>query len=171
VKELNGGKGDNQSSGQEIKASLAESQISSRGGSDAVCREQRATFKFFLQRLRLLVANRPWQVSIVFIPDNDEMLANLANSSAIFQDLDPRRVEALKICKAHSFHCRDLTAYLYGRVVAEGQNPYLPEDRYFSLFGNQIVAKHYASIAKQKFTARSTQAKFAFGAVERPVEK
>jgi hypothetical protein len=118
-------------------------------------REQRATFKFFLQRLRLLVANRPWQVSIVFIPDNDEMLANLANSSAIFQDLDPRRVEALKICKAHSFHCRDLTAYLYGRVVAEGQNPYLPEDRHFSVFGNRVVAEHYLSIAKPNPSAEA----------------
>jgi hypothetical protein len=35
VKELNGGENDNQSSGEEIKASLAESQISSRGSSDS----------------------------------------------------------------------------------------------------------------------------------------
>jgi hypothetical protein len=118
-------------------------------------REQRATFKLFLQRLRLLVANRSWRVSIVFIPDNDEILTNLAHSPSTFQDLDPRRVEALKICKAHSFHCRDLTAYLYGHVVAEGQNPYLPEDRHFSLFGNRIVAEHYASIAKQNSPAEA----------------
>ena len=112
-------------------------------------REQRATYKFFLQRLSALVANRPWRVSIVFIPDNEEMLANFARPSPTFRNLDPRRVEALELCVARKFDCHDLTSYLYKRVLDEGQNPYLPRDRHFSLFGNRIVAAHYASIALQ----------------------
>jgi len=111
-------------------------------------REQRATFKFFLKRLPELVANQPWQVSIVFIPDNDEMLANLAHPSANFQDLDSRRVEALKICTALWSNCHDLTPYLFKRTIAERQNPFLLGDRHFSLFGNRVVAEHYTSIAK-----------------------
>jgi len=118
-------------------------------------REQRATFRFFLQKLRSSVANRPWRVSIVFIPDNEEMLANLAQLSPFLRNLDPRRVEALKICKAHEFACHDLTPYLYKHSVGEGQSPYLLHDRHFSRFGNQIVAAHYASLAKQN--SRSAQ--------------
>jgi hypothetical protein len=110
--------------------------------------EQRATFQFFLQRLRELVAYQPWRVSIVFIPDNDEMLANLAHPSSNFQDLDSRRVEALKMCAALWFDCHDLSPYLFKRTIAEGQNPFLLKDRHFSLFGNRVVAEHYTSIAK-----------------------
>src|SRR5713226_6930886 len=71
---------------------------------------QRATFQFFLERLHEIAANRPWRVSIVFIPDNEEMLANLARPSSTFRDLDQRRVEALKLCAAHEFNCRDLSS-------------------------------------------------------------
>ena len=118
-------------------------------------REQRATFQFFLQRLRESVANRLWRVSIVFIPDNDEILTNFAHSSSTFQDLDPRRVEALKLCAAREFDCRDLSPYLYRQVVAEGQSPYLPGDRHFSVFGNRVVAEHYLSIAKPNPSAEA----------------
>ncbi|HWH78625.1 MAG TPA: hypothetical protein VNT76_14685, partial [Candidatus Binatus sp.] len=70
-------------------------------------REQRATFLFFFKQLRAAVADRNWRVSIVFIPDNEEMLANFAQPSATFRDLDQRRVEALKICAAKWYDCRD----------------------------------------------------------------
>jgi hypothetical protein len=109
---------------------------------------QRATFKFFLQRLREVVDKRPWQVSIVFIPDNEEILANLAKPSSTFHDMDQRRVEALKMCNALWSYCQDLSPFLYERVVAEGQSPYLPKDRHFSLYGNRVLAEHYISMAK-----------------------
>jgi hypothetical protein len=112
-------------------------------------RAQRATFQFFLQRLQEVVANRRWQVSIVFIPDNEEILANLAHRSRSFQDLDPRRVEALKICASLWSDCRDLTRYLFERVIAERQSPYLLKDRHLSLFGNRVVAEHYVSITRK----------------------
>ena len=111
-------------------------------------RGQRATFQFFLQRLRSLVANRSWRVSIVLIPDSEEILTNLANSSSTFRDFDHRRVEALKICVASEFDCRDLAPYLYGHILAEGQSPYLVRDRHFSPFGNRIVGEHYILMAK-----------------------
>src|ERR1043166_1999832 len=53
--------------------------------------EERATFRLFLQQLRELVANRHWRVSIVFIPDNEELAANIWGRAAAYQDLDPRR--------------------------------------------------------------------------------
>ena len=118
-------------------------------------RAKRATFQVFLQRLREIVANRPWQVSIVFIPDNEEMLANLAHRSQTFQDLDQRRVEALKMCVALWSYCHDLTLNLFDQVNTEGQNPYLPNDRHLSLFGNRVLAEHYVSIAKQKLSAKA----------------
>lgn len=109
---------------------------------------QRATFQFFLQRLRELVDKRPWQVSIVFIPDNEEILANLAQQSSTFRDMDQRRVEALKMCIALWSNCQDLSPFLYERVIAEGQSPYLIKDRHFSLYGNRVLAAHYISMAK-----------------------
>jgi hypothetical protein len=117
-------------------------------------REERATFEFFLKRLRALVANRPWRVTIVFIPDNEEMLANLSHPSSTFQDLDPRRVEALKLCATLWSDCRDLSHYMFDRAVAEGQSPYLLKDRHFSLFGNRVLAEHYKSMAENRFVQR-----------------
>ena len=110
---------------------------------------QRAIFRFFLQKLHELAASRPWRISIVFIPDNEEVLANLAHASPTFKDLDQKRIEGLKICTVLWSNCHDLTPYLYKRVVAEGLSPYLLKDRHFSLFGNRSVAEHYrSSIAK-----------------------
>jgi hypothetical protein len=115
-------------------------------------REQGATFQFFLRQLRESVAHRLWRVSIVFIPDNEEMLANLAHPSSTFRDLDLRRVEALKICAALWSDCDDLTPYLFQRVITEGQSPYLLKDRHLSRFGNQILAEHYMSMDKLLMT-------------------
>jgi hypothetical protein len=98
--------------------------------------------------LREIVANRSWRVSIVFIPDNEEMLANLARPSASFQDMDPRRVEALKTCLALWSDCHDLTRYLYDRTIAAGQSPYLLQDRHFSVFGNQVLAEHFVTMGQ-----------------------
>jgi hypothetical protein len=109
-------------------------------------REQRATFLFFLEQLKATVDNRRWQVSIVFIPDNEEMLANLARPSLGYRDLDQRRIEAMKICVDNWLDCRDLSRYMFERAIAEGKSPYLLKDRHFSLFGNQVLAEHYGSI-------------------------
>jgi hypothetical protein len=117
-------------------------------GGPALKLEEKATFQFFLKRLREIVANRSWRVSIVFIPDNEEMLANLARPSASFQDMDPRRVEALKTCLALWSDCHDLTRYLYDRTIAAGQSPYLLQDRHFSVFGNQVLAEHFVTMGQ-----------------------
>ena len=110
--------------------------------------EQRKTFELFLERLKELKNGRHWRVSVVFIPDNEELFANLANSDSSFHDLDPRRLEALRICRAVLGACEDLAPYLFERVVAQGKNPFLTSDRHFSLFGNQIVAQHYVAITR-----------------------
>ncbi len=107
------------------------------------------SLKLFFRELNNFVRNQPWHVSIVILPDNDEVMANLARQSATFQDLDPRRKDALAICRTSLFGCEDLTSYLYQRVLAEGRNPYLINDRHFSAFGNQIVAEHFLAITKR----------------------
>jgi hypothetical protein len=86
------------------------------------------------------------------------MLANLARSSPTFRDLDPRRVEALKICTMLWSDCYDLTPYLYKKVMVEAQSPYLLNDRHLSLFGNRVLAEHYVSLAALKSAAETADA-------------
>lgn len=109
---------------------------------------QRAALKVFFRRLRDLTHDKSWRVSIVVIPDNAEVMANLAREFPIFQDLDPRRRDALAICQKFSVGCKDLTKYLYERTLAEGKNPYLIGDRHFSSFGTRVVAQHFLAITK-----------------------
>lgn len=107
-----------------------------------------ASLRFFLVKLRKIARNQPMRVSVVILPDNDEFMANLARQSATFQDLDPRRRDALEICHAFPFGCEDLTSYLYQRTRAEGRSPYFMNNRHFSAWGTRIVAEHFLASTK-----------------------
>lgn len=111
---------------------------------------ERASVKFFLQGLQDAVRDRSWHVSIVILPDSDEVMTNLARQSVTFQNLDPRRADALEICRTFAFGCEDFTSYLYQRVLAEGRNPYVIDNLHFSAFGNQVVAGHFLAITKRR---------------------
>ena len=115
-------------------------------------KEERASLKLFLQGLNNVVRDRPWHVSIVIIPDNDEFVTNLARQSVTFQNLDPRREGALEICRTFPFGCEDLTSYLYKRTLAEEKYPYLVNDRHFSAFGTKVVAEHFLAATKRRLS-------------------
>lgn len=115
-------------------------------------KRERASLKFFLQGLQSAVRDRSWHVSIVIVPDNDEVIANLARQSPTLLDLDPRRMDASAICRTFPFGCEDLASYFYQRIRAEGRNPYLTNDRHFSAFGTPVVAEHFLTITKRRFS-------------------
>lgn len=116
----------------------------------ALTRQQRVSFEQFLQSLNEFVRGRPWRVSVVIHPDNAEVYANVARQARIFEDRDRRRADGVTLCRSYSFGCEDITHYLYERLVAEGKNPYLIDDRHFSEFGTRVVAEHYIAIVKRK---------------------
>lgn len=115
-------------------------------------KEERASLKFFLQGLQSAVRDRSWHLSIVIIPDNDEFVANLARQSVTFQNLDPRRADALEICRTFPFGCENLTSYLYKRTLAEEKYPYLVNDRHFSAFGTRVVAEHFLAVTRRSLS-------------------
>ena len=115
--------------------------------------QQNATLRFFFDGLREVVGNRPWRVSVVIIPDNPEMMVNFAKQAPTFQDLDQRRMDALKICRELWSSCEDLGPYLHKRTMEEGKNPYFIDNRHFSAFGTRLVAEHYVAVAKKTVTA------------------
>lgn len=108
------------------------------------------SLKFFLRKLHNFVRDQSWHISIVIIPDSDEIMANLARQSPTLQELDPKRAEALGICRTFPFSCEDLTSHLYQRVRTEGRNPYLIADRHFSAFGTRVLAEHFLAMTKRK---------------------
>jgi hypothetical protein len=111
-------------------------------------RRHRFALNFFLSRLKEFVEGRAWRVFILIHPDHSEIYANFARRSAVFVDLDPRRGEALKICKEFAFHCADISRYIYERSVTAGKNPYFEHDRHFSRFGTRILAEHFVALTK-----------------------
>jgi hypothetical protein len=112
-------------------------------------RRHRFALSFFLGRLNEFVKGRSWRVFILVHPTDSEIYANFARRSPVFVDLDPRRGEALKICKEFSFHCEDISRYIYERSVTPGKNPYLEHDRHFSPLGTRIVAEHFVALTKR----------------------
>jgi hypothetical protein len=112
-------------------------------------RRHRFAFSFFLSRLNEFVEGRSWRIFILIHPDHSEIDANFARRSSVFVDLDPRRGEALKICKKFSFHCEDISRYIYERSVTAEKNPYLEHDRHFSPFGTRIVAEHFVALTNR----------------------
>lgn len=114
--------------------------------------QQRVTLKFFFEGLRDIVHDQHWHGSIVIIPDNLEMMANFANNSPVFQDLDQRRIGALKICSTFRYQCEDLGPYLYDHTLPEGENPYFIDDRHFSAFGTRLVAEHILGVVNRTTT-------------------
>jgi hypothetical protein len=114
-------------------------------------RRHRLALSFFLDRLKEFVKERPWRISIVIHPDHLEVYANFARRSSVFVDLDPRRAEGLQMCKEFSFHCEDISRYIYERSMAAGKNPYLERDRHFSAFGTRVVAEHFVALTRHVF--------------------
>ena len=108
-------------------------------------KRERVALQFFFSRLTEFSSGRFWQISIVIHPDDAEIYTNFARRSRVFEDLDPRRAEAMKMCKEYSFVCDDISRYIYERSVAEGKNPYFIDNRHFSVFGTRIVAEHFVA--------------------------
>lgn len=111
--------------------------------------QQRVSLKFSLQELRNFVHDQSWRVSLVILPDNDEVMGNLARQAVALQALDPRRADALAICRTFPFGCEDITTYLYERTLAEGKNLYFMDNRHFSAFGTRVVAEHFMTVTKR----------------------
>lgn len=109
----------------------------------------RVALRFFLKNLANVVRGRYWHIFIIIHPDDAEIYANLARRSRVFVDLDPRRADGLRMCREFSFDCEDMSRYLYERLMAEGKNPYLDDDRHFSAFGTRIVAEHFLALTRQ----------------------
>ncbi len=110
---------------------------------------QRAAFSFFLNGLDDLVKDHPWRASVVILPQDSEIYANLARRSPSFEDLDPRRAEGLRMCKRFSFQCEDIARFIYERTLAAGRSPYLEDDEHLSPFGVRIVAEHFVALSKR----------------------
>jgi len=119
-------------------------------------KRQRAALQFFFERLKEIASGRSWRVAIVIHPDEIEFYANLARRATAFVDLDPRRGDAITICKEYGFSCTDISRYLYERSLAEGKNPYFINNRHFSIAGTRIVAESF--VAQSKPISQSSNA-------------
>ena len=110
---------------------------------------QRVALKFFFDRLTEISRGHGWRVSIVVHPDDAEIYANFAARASRFNDLDPRRADALEICKEYSFPCVDISRFIYERSLSEGKNPYFINNRHFSIAGTRIIAENFVTLTKQ----------------------
>jgi hypothetical protein len=110
---------------------------------------QRVALKFFFDRLTEISRGRGWRVSIVIHPDDAEIYANFAARAPRLNDLDPRRADALEICKEYTFSCVDISRFIYERSLAEGKNPYFINNRHFSIAGTRIIAEIFVTLTKQ----------------------
>ena len=116
---------------------------------EALNSRQGAALHLFFKGVRELARGRLWRVGIVIHPDDSEFYANLARHASAFVDLDPRRAEALKICKEYPFFCTDISHYIYQRALEDGKNPYFINNRHFSIAGTRIVAESFVAQAKE----------------------
>jgi hypothetical protein len=82
-------------------------------------------------------------------PPNPRSRANFAARTSRFNDLDPRRADALQICKEYAFTCVDISRFIYERSLTEGKNPYFINNRHFSIAGTRIVAENFVTLTKQ----------------------
>jgi hypothetical protein len=110
---------------------------------------QHAALHFFLKGVRNLARGRAWRVMVIIHPDESEFYANLARRASAFVDLDPRRAEALKMCKEYRFFCADISHYIYKRALEEGKNPYFINNRHFSIAGTRMVAESFIAQTKE----------------------
>ena len=108
----------------------------------------RVALEYFLRDLAEQAKRQSWHISIIIHPDDAEIYANFANKSVNFEDLDPRRAEALQMCKEYAFTCEDISRYIYEKSIAAGSNPYFIDNRHFSVFGTRIVAEHFVAHTK-----------------------
>jgi hypothetical protein len=107
---------------------------------------ERQALELFFDGIAAKATDRSWKVSIIVHPDDAEIYANLARRAPALEDLDPRRANALAICKTKAFDCQDISRLIYARILVEGRNAYFTDDRHFSPFGTAIVADHFASL-------------------------
>jgi hypothetical protein len=111
--------------------------------------QQRAALKLFFDGVTETSRDPGWRVSMVIHPDDAEIYANFARRAAQFIDLDPRRADALKICKEYDFSCVDISRFIYERSLAEGKNPYFINNRHFSVAGTRFLAESFVTLSKQ----------------------
>jgi hypothetical protein len=58
------------------------------------------------------------------------------------------------MCKESSFHCEEISRYIYEWSLAAGKTPYLEHDRHFSAFGTRIVAEHFVALTRRAFSTK-----------------
>jgi hypothetical protein len=114
-------------------------------GAPSFSKQQQAALRLFFDGVRNEATRRAWRVAMVIHPDEAEFYANLARGANQFEDLDRRRVDAMKICQQYSFSCGDISRYIYERAITAGRNPYFVDNRHFSEFGTRIVAEEFVS--------------------------
>lgn len=112
-------------------------------------RGQRAALHLFFKGVSELARDRSWRVAMVIHPDAAEFYANLGRGASVFADLDPRRADALTICKGYNFFCTDISHYIHRRSLEIGKSPYFKNNRHFSIAGTRIVAEHFVAQAKK----------------------
>lgn len=117
-------------------------------GPKSLSAPQAASFEYFLNRLRESVQDQPWRTSVLILPLDAEIYANMIRHSSAFVDLDGRRTEALAMCKGFSLHCEDLSRYIYRRSLSAGANPFLENDTHFSSFGMRVIAEHFVALTR-----------------------
>ena len=118
---------------------------------------QRQSFRYFLDGVSQTAKGRDWRITMVIHPDHSEIYANLARGALVFEDLDPRRADGLEMCKAAKFNCDDISRFIYEKMIFNGKNPYLSNDRHFSRFGTRVVAENFIALAKGGNVASNPQ--------------
>jgi hypothetical protein len=107
----------------------------------SLTKQQQAALRLFFDGVSNEARQRSWQIAMVIHPDDAEIYGNLARGSKVFEDLDRRRADASTTCQEYSFHCEDISRYIYERAITTGKNPYFTNNRHFSAFGMRILAE------------------------------
>ena len=97
---------------------------------------------------------RSWRVAMIIHPDEGEFYANVARGAASFVDLDPRRAEALAICREYGLICADISRDIYQRALQQQKNPYFSNNHHYSSAGTRISI--FARCRRRRASATST---------------
>jgi len=111
--------------------------------------KQREALMLFFSGVADSARGRHWRIAMIIHPDQSEVYANLARGTRVWEDLDPRRGEALEMCRTADFVCEDISRFIYEKAIAEGKNPFFTDDRHFSRFGTHIVAENFIAFVKR----------------------
>ncbi|HYA30601.1 MAG TPA: hypothetical protein VEI95_17425 [Acidobacteriota bacterium] len=115
--------------------------------------KQKDALKFFFDGVTETATGHNWRIAMLIHPDHSEIYANLARGAKVLQDLDPRRANALAMCRSTNFICEDISAFIYDKTISEGKDPYFTDDRHFSRFGTRVVAENFVELAKPRADA------------------